>query len=81
MVILSIATRNSRIRIIFSGSWSEPPPSCSPVQCPALEITSTHLRSVLIGIVMMMMMTMLMMMTMMMMMMMMMMMILMMINP
>lgn len=26
------------------GTWSEPSPSCSPVQCPALEISSPHLR-------------------------------------
>ena len=31
--------------ITILGSWSESPPSCSPVGCPALEISSTHLRS------------------------------------
>jgi len=31
------------------GSWSESPPSCSPVQCPALEITSTHLRVLMLN--------------------------------
>ena len=39
-----IQGRTKNHDFLFSGEWSSPPPHCSPVRCPALEILDPHLR-------------------------------------